>query len=237
MMIDSARRCYGLGTKSRSTRWVPYEPGMKGETAVLVYIEYISRRPGVALDVFHEVAGRGQTRWAQEYSADQLILTLGRTWRIGPEPEYLHIWYNAHAGIERIDDWERIFASGAVDSFEVPFRLAARIEAAGCYEALLDPVPGGGGPYYAEYFDVAPGASAHDVRALFQERAGRHVAFTLNLLVDRIGMLGPAPRGLAIWSLPAFGALATIARDLDGAMSPIQGVSAALYANFGHEIL
>lgn len=210
---------------------------IEGDAAVLVYIEYISRRPGVALDEFHEVAGRGQTRWEQEYSSDQLILTLGRTWRIGPEPEYLHVWYNPQAGLERIDDWERIFTSGAVDSFEVPFRLAARIDAAGCYEALLEPEPGRGGPYYAEYFEVTPGASAHEVRALFQERAGRHTQFTLNLVADRIGMLGPSPRGLAIWSLPSFGSLAAIARELDGVTSPIQVVNSALYADFGHEIL
>jgi hypothetical protein len=204
---------------------------------VLVYVEYISRRPGVALSTFHEVAGRGQTQWEAEYGADRLILTLGRTWRIGPEPEYLHIWYNATAGLERIDEWERIFTSGAVDSFEEPFRLAARIDAAGCYEPLLEPVAGHGGPYYAEYFDVAPGAVASEVRGFFQERAGRHAAFTLNLLADRIGTLGPPPRGLAIWSLPSFGALGEIARDLDGVTTPIQVVSGAVYADFGREIL
>lgn len=204
---------------------------------MLVYIEYISRRPGVSLDVFHEVAGRGQLQWEAGYGEDQLILTLGRTWRIGPEPEYLHIWYNETAGLERIDDWERVFTSGAVASFEEPFRLAARIDAAGCYEPLVEPVRGAGGPYLAEYFEVAPGATRDAVRALFRERQGRHPECTLNLLVDRIGLLGPEPRGLAIWSIPSFGALADFAHDLDGVSTPIQPVQGAVYAEFGKEIL
>ena len=204
---------------------------------MLVYIEYISRRPGIALEAFHEVAGRGQNQWAAEYGEDQFVLSLGRTWRLGPEPEYLHVWYNPATGLERIDEWERIFTSGAVSSFEEPFRLAARIDAAGCYEPLLEPVAGRGGPYYAEYFDVAAGASRDDVRAFFDQRRGRHQEFELNLLVDRIGRLGPEPRGLAIWSVPSYGALEGIARDLDVTIEPIRLVTTGLYADFGREIL
>lgn len=204
---------------------------------MLVYIEYISRRPGVALGVFHEVAGRGQTRWEAEYAEDRLILTLGRTWRLGPEPEYLHIWYNPTAGLERLDEWERIFTSGAVASFEEPFRLAARIDAAGCYEPLLEPVAGNGGPYYAEYFEPASGASREDVRAFYTARREQHPALTLNLLVERIGKLGPLPGGLAIWTLPSFADLDGIARELEQVESPIRLSNAGVYADFGREIL
>jgi len=204
---------------------------------VLVYIEYISRRPGVSLEVFHEVAGRGQLQWESEYDDDQLLLTLGRTWRLGPEPEYLHIWYNKQAGLERIDEWECIFTSGIVARFEEPFRLAARIDSAGCYEPLLEPQPGKGGPYYAEYFEITPGATPDEVRTYFEERRTLHPSLILNLLIDRIGLLGPAPRGLAIWSVPTYGALSEIARDLDGVTHPIQPSHSGVYADFGREIL
>ena len=142
---------------------------------MLVYIEYISRRPGVSLEAFHEVAGRGQTAWAGEYGDDQLVLNVGRTWRMGPEPEYVAVWYNAAAGLERIAEWERIFTSGEAAQFEEPFKLAARIDAAGCYEPLLDPVPGDGGPYYAEFFEPAAGASRDEVQVLLRRapRPGR----------------------------------------------------------------
>ncbi|MGH3011203.1 MAG: hypothetical protein ACRDLZ_07695 [Gaiellaceae bacterium] len=203
---------------------------------MLVYIEYISRRPGVSLEAFHEVAGRGQTAWAGEYGEDQLVLNLGRTWRVGPEPEYVAVWYNAAAGLERIAEWERIFTSGEAARFEEPFKLAARIDAAGCYEPLLDPVPGSGGPYYAELFKPAPDASGDGVRSFFEERRSRS-GLELNLLVERMGRLGPEPPGLAFWSLPSYGELATVARELDGVTEPVRLVSAALYADLGKEIL
>src|SRR5205085_2731782 len=114
----------------------------EGETVTLVYIEYISRRPGVSIEAFHELAGRGQTGWAAEHGDDQLLLNLGRTWRLGREPEFLGVWFNAVAGLERIGDWERIFTSGDAARFETPFMIAARIDSAGCYDPLAEPVSG-----------------------------------------------------------------------------------------------
>jgi hypothetical protein len=194
---------------------------------VLVYIEYISRRPGVSLEAFHEVAGRGQTGWAGEYGDDELVLNVGRTWRLGPEPEYFAAWYNRAAGLERIGDWERIFTSGEASAFEEPFKLAARIDKAGCYEPLVEPVPGKGGPYYVEYVDFAPGATRQDVADFYGGRRSSHPDLELNLLVDRIGVLGPDPRALAAWR---------IARELEAA-APVALVTAGVYANLGREIL
>jgi hypothetical protein len=203
---------------------------------VIVYIEYISRRPGVSLEAFHEVAGHGQTGWAGEYADDRLVLNVGRTWRMGPEPEYFAAWYNAEKGLDRIDDWERIFTSGEAASFEEPFKLAARIDRAGCYEPLLEPVPGAGGPYYAEFVDFSP-VAAGAVREAYERRRERHADLTLNLLVARIGALGPDPRGLAVWSAPSYGALDAVARELDGADGPVRLVTAALYRDLGEETL
>jgi len=186
----------------------------------LIYIEYISRRPGVALEAFHAVAGGGQDGWAGDYDADVAVLNLGRTRRI-----------------ERIDEWERIFKSGDAARFEEPFRLAARIDRSGVYEPLLEPVVGRLGRYYAEFFDVAPGATRADVRTAYEERAARHSELELNLLCDRVGALGPDPRGLAFWGAPSYAALAEIARELDGAERPIRLVTAALYNDFGAETL
>jgi hypothetical protein len=223
-----------------STSWNLQEGDNLGRTkrggSLLVYIEYISRRAGVSLEAFHEVAGRGQTGWAGEYGDDQLVLNVGRTWRIGPEPEYVAVWYNAAAGVERIAEWERIFTSGEAAHFEEPFKLAARIDAAGCYEPLLDPVPGRGGPYYAEFFEPAADVSQERVRSLFDDRRGRS-GLELNLLVQRIGRLGPDPSCLAVWSLPSYGALETVARELDGVSEPVMLVNAALYADLSEEIL
>jgi hypothetical protein len=204
---------------------------------MLVYIEYISRRPGVSLEGFHGIIGGGQSGWAGEYAEDRLVLNLARTWRLGPEPEYLTVWYTPDAGLERLSEWEKAFTSGEVAAFEEPFRVAGRIDVAGCYEPLLEPVAGERGPYYAEYFDFARGVSRDEVRSYFGERRERHRDFELNLLVDRIGKLGPDPRGLAVWSLPSYAALEGIARELDGVEEPVRLINVALYANFGQEIL
>jgi hypothetical protein len=204
---------------------------------LLVYIEYISRRAGIALEAFHKVAGAGQTGWAGDYAADVLLLNLGRSWRIGPEPEYLSVWYTPDEGVGRLDAWEKSFRSGEADHFEEPFRLAGRIDQAGCYEPLVEPVAGSLGRYYAEWFDLAPGARRDDVRGYYEERRLAHPALELNLLVDRIGLLGPDPRGLAIWGLPSWAHLEEIARDLDGVNDPVRPVTASLYSDFGQEQL
>jgi hypothetical protein len=203
----------------------------------LVYIEYLSRRPGVSTEAFYFATGRGQTGWAGEYAEDVLLLNLGRTFRTGPEPEYLSVWYTPNGGLERIGVWDEVFKSGEAADFEEPFKLAARIDKAGCYEPLLDPAPGSKGPYYGEYFDFAAGVRQDDVRVYYEERRGRHAQLELLLCIDRIGKLGPDPRGLAIWRAPSFGDLDPIARELDGVDSPIRLVHAALYENTGEEIL
>lgn len=204
---------------------------------MLVYIEYVSRRAGVALEAFHKVINLGQHGWAGDYADDMMVLNVGRSWRIGPEPEYMCVWYSPNHGLERIDDWERAFRSGDADAFEEPFRLAGRIDHAGCYEPLLEPVPGSKGRYFAEHFDLAPDATHDDVRALYETRRAQHPELELNLLIDRIGTLGPDPRGMAVWGLPTWGHLEEIARELGASDGPARIVTSSLYADFGDEQL
>lgn len=204
---------------------------------MLVYLEFVSRRPGIGLHEFHTVVGGGQTGWSGDYADDIAVLNLGRSWRMGPEPEYLTAWYAPNAGLDRIDEWERVFRSGDADAYEEPFRLAGRIDRAGCYDPLLEPVVGTKGRYYAEWFDLAPGTDHDAVRASYEGRRAAHPDMELNLLVDRIGKLGPDPRGLAVWGVPSWGAVEGICRDLDGADEPIRLVTASFYADFGQEQL
>lgn len=204
---------------------------------MLVYLEFISRRPGVGLHEFHAVVGGGQSGWAGDYGDDIAVLNVGRSWRIGPEPEYLCAWYTPTASVDRLDEWERVFRSGDADAYEEPFRLAARIDAAGCYEPLLEPVVGSKGKYYAEWFDIADGAGHDEVRSWYEERRAAHADLDLNLLIDRIGLLGPDPRGLAVWGIGSWGAAETVARETVAQDSPIRPVTASFYADFGEEQL
>ena len=204
---------------------------------MLVYIEFISRRPGVSLEAFQAVTGLGQSGWAGGYGDDRMVVNLGRTWRLGPEPEYMTVWYTPDHGLERLTEWERVFSSGEAAQFEEPFRLAARIDRGGCYVALREPVPAAEGRFYVEYFDFAPGASREDVAAHYDDRCGRHGDHELTLLIDRIGKLAPDPRAMAIWRIPDYAALNDIAVDLHDEEGPVRLVTCGLYAHTGEETL
>lgn len=200
----------------------------------LVYIEYISRLPGIDLETFRAQAAQGQEGWDSGYE-DELVLSVGRTWRLGPEPGYMTVWHARNAGLDRIDAWDRIFRSGEADDLEQPFFQVARIDVAGCYDPLLEPVPARNGIYYAEFFAARDTADA--VRSFYESRAKQHPEFTLNLLVQRIGKLAPEPGGLAVWTIPDFAALDSVATELDGVNAPIRLFAAGTYADFGREIL
>jgi hypothetical protein len=204
---------------------------------MLIYVEFISRRPGISIEHFHAIAGAGQTGWAAQYSEDQLLLNMGRTWRIGPEPEYVAFWLNREAGLERLGQWEAAFASGDADAFEKPMEVVGRLDRAGCYRPLREPIPGVQGPYYLEFLDVAAGASSDDIAEFFDKRAAAHPALTLHVVADRIGHLGPDPRCLAVWGLPDYQHLDEIAEELQDATGPVVLRDAGVYANLGQEIL
>src|SRR5215469_1680586 len=205
--------------------------------SVSVYIEYISRRAGVPLESFHAIAGPGQARWAGQYPEDRLILNIGRTWRLGPEPEYLAVWHTPGKGVARLGEWQEIFATGEASLIEDPFNAVARIDVAGFYEPFLDPVPGSGPVYYAEYFDWAADATVDSVRSFFEKRRNAHSRLVLNLVADRIGMLGPDPRGVAVWQLPSYRDLEAVAAELAGPSGPIAVERVGVYADIGQEIL
>jgi hypothetical protein len=179
----------------------------------------------------------GQGGWGDDYQDDVTLLGVGRSWRMGPEPEYMHIWYTPKEGLGRIDFWEETFRSGDADAYEEPFRLAARIDRAGCYDALLEPQRGTSGRYYGEHFDLAPGATREDVVRQYEQRRDAHPDLPLVVVLDRIGKLGPDPRGLAVWGLPSWGHLEEIARELDGDDGPTRLVQASLWADVGQEQL
>jgi hypothetical protein len=115
--------------------------------------------------------------------------------------------------------------------------LAARLDRAGCYDPPLEPSAHSGGRYYGEYFDFAPGAERSDVTEYFRARRARS-GLELPLVADRIGTLGPDPRGVAFWALQSYGDLNTLAREVaEDSASPIGLVASGLYAELGDEVL
>ena len=130
---------------------------------MLVYLEFISRRPGVGLHEFHAVVGGGQSGWAGDYGDDLTVLNVGRSWRIGPEPEYLCAWYTPTASVDRLDEWERVFRSGDADAYEaavVGVGVAADFEVVGKALRLVDAGYEGGEGFGGVYQVVGGGSRA-----------------------------------------------------------------------------
>jgi len=201
----------------------------------MIYVEYISRRPGIGVAEFHRVVRQVQQNWEAGSPQDRLILNAGRTWRLGPEQEYLGIWHTPGAGLERLGDWERAFRARGEVGDEATMSRVARVDCAGCYDAILEPLPARDALYYVERFRDTQPASL--IRSAYEERRERLPRFVLNLLATRIGRLGPDPGGLAVWSVPDYAALGDIVREPEGAQQPVELIGAGLYADIGSEIL
>jgi hypothetical protein len=201
----------------------------------MIYVEYISRRPGIDLADFYRVVRQVQQNWESGSPADRLMLNAGRTWRLGPEPEYLCVWHVRDAGLERLGQWQQAFRDRGAVGDEATMARVARIDVAGCYDELSEPVPARNGLYYIEFF--RPTASGEQIRRWYEDRGKALPEFCLNLVGLRIGRLGPEPGGVAVWTVPGFGSLPRIVRQLDGLASPVELATAGLYADTGSEIL
>jgi hypothetical protein len=203
---------------------------------MLLYVEFISRRASVPLERFHAVAGRTQGTWAQRHGDDRIILNVGRTWRVGPEPEYLCVWYTPRSGLERIDDWQRLFRQAAVAEQHAEFEAVARIDRAGCYRPVTEPTEATEGRYLLEWLSC-DGVSNEKLAAAFASREQRHPERTLRCLASPLGALAPGSHSFAAWGLAAFGDAQALARDLPDPDTGIAVVEAGLYADLGDEQL
>jgi hypothetical protein len=188
------------------------------------YIEYFERRAGVPLERFHEVALASFPEWSRRESEDELVASLGRTWRSGPDP-YVLVW--GCDSFARLDEWDRLFSSGEVDDIETPILDVMHTYSSGFYRDVVPSLPRPrGGRYGLETFRPWEGAGeSYRARA---EAAG----LELNLVLERIGLLGPGPGGLALFSLPRLSAIERLAQSI-----PEQVNAVGLYADLGSEIL
>jgi hypothetical protein len=82
-----------------------------------------------------------------------------------------------------------------------------------------------------------PAGPTAPIRRFYQQRTERLHHFILNLLVNRIGWLGPDPSGLAVWTVPGYAALGDIVTELEVVPETLELVGAGLYADIGAEIL
>ena len=93
----------------------------------MYYVEFFSKREGVALKDFYKHVKEDYAAWVEENPEDELLLLIGRTWRLGPKPNYIAIW--KIKDMSRFDEWKKKMPSN-----EIMLSGVSIIENAGIYE-------------------------------------------------------------------------------------------------------
>ena len=191
------------------------------------FAEYIEHDRALPIQIF-EHAGR-QSGWASD--TDQKVANLGRAERIGPEPSVICLW--RHAGMARMDEWEASFRTDEArrNPASQATRLALHFRFCGLYDEIIGGPPLGEGLHYVEFFQASERVTDESIRQDFLARAGRYPQGRLDFVLRRVGLLGPDPGALAIWTFAGYAAAEPIVRERHGD-NPLRPQAAGLYFNF-----
>ena len=200
----------------------------------MFYIEYIERDRFMPVDIFRFLGDQGSS-WV-EGAVDAMVLQLGRTMRLGPQPSYLAFW--KIQGLHRLDDWEAYFSSDAWprNRRSTAMHQAIHIQRGGLYDVVIEGPAAADGVHYVEYFEANAALSNDDVASHFQAREARHPGGRLNYVVRRIGLLGPDPADLAVWTFASYAEMERIVRERHESPA-VRVVTTGVYRKLGDEIL
>jgi len=102
------------------------------------YIEFVEKNEGVSQKRFQEVVRASNERWAAEHPGEELVMMIGRTWRLGPKPTYMVVW--RIKDFSTFETWNSEFRKQAILDDHDVFREVGTIVDAGVYEDLGDEV-------------------------------------------------------------------------------------------------
>ena len=203
----------------------------------MIYLEYIERDRFVPIELFRYM-GNQDAMWIEK-ETDRLLLQLGRTFRLGPMPSYLAFWQIAT--LARIDVWQRYFTSDAAfrNYRSVAMHRTVHVQRAGLYDELVMELAGSRARdqnrnWYLEYFDVPASESDTAIRSAFTKRASEFPNVQMEMLLRRVGMLGPDPAHLAVWSSTQFEDFEDLARSAPESTG-VHIHGAGLYRQLGNE--
>lgn len=199
----------------------------------MIYAEYIEHDRFLPIQIFHKFGL--QDSWSSD--EDVKIANLGRAERLAPGPSVICLW--RMRGLARMDEWEASFRTpeSQRDPMFQATRLAIRFVESGLYDALLGgTAPVGKGLHVVEFF---ASAEEHADAAIADHFAGRARALgvgTLDLVMRRVGTLGPDPGGLALWTFESYAAAEPLlrARHKGHALRPLR---TGLYWNFEDSLI
>jgi hypothetical protein len=99
------------------------------------YIEFVEPKPGVSQKRFQEVVTMASDRWAAAHPEDELVLNIGRTWRLGPRPGvYMTVW--RVSDLKVLQRWDDEFQRARIQEEHSEFTEVATIVDAGLYADL-----------------------------------------------------------------------------------------------------
>ncbi len=199
----------------------------------MIYVEVFERDRFIPLEIFRFMGDHAG--WSDP--DDNLFANLARTMRIGPLPPNMAFWQCK--GLERLDEWEAFFRSdeGMRDVHEQASLKTLHLKHAGCYDVIVEGPKPGGGLHYVEFLDPGPELADEAMAEHFTRRAEAHAHGVLNIVVRRIGLLGPRHIGdMAVWTFASYAAAEPIFRERH-AEGPLRPVQAGVYRRFGEEIL
>ncbi len=198
----------------------------------MIYAEYIEHDRNLPIQVFEHL-GR-QDSWVSDI--DLKIANLGRAERIAPEPSVICLW--RHPGMTRMDEWEASFRTDAArrDPAFQATRMAIHFKRGGLYDEIIAGDPLGDGVHYIEFFEADQEVSDNQVLYNFNNWAKRYPEGKLCFVLRRVGLLGPDPGCMAIWTFAGYAAAEPIVRERHGD-NPLQPVQAGLYYNFENALI
>jgi hypothetical protein len=102
------------------------------------YIEFVERNEGVPQRRFQEVVRMSNERWAANHPGEELVMIIGRTWRLGPKPTYMVVW--KIKDFTTFETWNAEFRKQEILDDHDEFNAVGTIVDAGVYEDLGDEV-------------------------------------------------------------------------------------------------
>jgi hypothetical protein len=195
----------------------------------MIYIEYMEHDRSILQET--SWGTKGQAPWPDidPGPGERPVAVLGRALSLGPQPPFLAIW--RCRTMERLDEWDSFFRARRILHLSAA-RNAIHLSHAGCYEETCTGPPPGDGIQYIEYFSFPMGSEKTAVTEVFRQRAGLYGHESLNMVLCRMGPLGPDPGGLAIWTFPSHARIEEIAVD-DRLQKEAGIVRAGIYRKLG----
>jgi hypothetical protein len=100
----------------------------------MYYIEFVEKHSGVSQQRFQEVLRATNEEWASAHPDDELVMIIGRTWRLGLVRGYMVVW--RVKDFTTFETWKAEFRKADILEHHAQLDEVGAIVDAGVYEDL-----------------------------------------------------------------------------------------------------